>query len=143
MRCLRSLVAQLFNASEKLPIPVQTLSSRYLFSGHAVDQSVLLKVLQSLILSQRRTFIILDGVDEAQDKEKVMELLSILANKELENLHLLISSRPETETTKVLDPMMIATLGIEGQTLNEDISIYIEHYFHISSPTRVWDESEN
>ena len=137
IRCIRSLVAQLYNASRRLPIVVQTLSSR----SHAHDQSILLKDLQLLILSQRRTFIILDGIDEAQDKGKVMEMLSILANKQLKNLRLLISSRPETKNIKTLNPMMITTLGMEGRTLNKDISIYIEHYFHISATTKMWDES--
>lgn len=117
---------------------IRTSSSRWPFSGHAAEGSALLKDLQSLVSSQHRTFIILDGIDEAQDQEGVSELLSILANKGLKNLHLFISSRPETINTLTLDPMTIATLGIEGRVINEDIAIYIEHYFHISSTTKTW-----
>ena len=134
MECLRSLLEQLHNGYGRFPT-VQTLRS------HAANQSALLKDLRSLILSQRRTFIILDGIDEAQDQDKVMELLSTLANEELENLHLLISSRPESKNIQRLDPMMITTLSIEAQAFNEDISIYIEHYFHISATTKIWDDS--
>ena len=136
--CLRSLVAQLKYASSRYPMAIRTSSSRWPFSGHAAEGSALLKDLQSLVSSQRRTFIILDGIDEAQDQEGVSELLSILANKGLKNLHLFISSRPETINTLTLDPMTIATLGIEGRVINEDIAIYIEHYFHISSTTKTW-----
>lgn len=37
--------------------------------------------------------------------------------------------------------MLVATIDIEGLALNEDISVYIEHYFHISSTTKTWQES--
>ena len=132
MSCLRSLVAQLQYA---------TRNSRCPCRDHTAERSVLLKELHLLILSQPRTFIILDGIDEAQDKEEVLELLSILANEELENLHLFISSRPKTRNTETLDPMMVATLSIEGQVINEDIAIYVEHYFYINSTTKTCDTS--
>lgn len=139
-KCLRSLVTQLDNASRRPSGADLTLHSCCPFSDEAAYQSILLEHLHRLIL-KRRTFIILDGIDEAQDKEKVMELLSSFANKQLGNLHLLISSRPGTKIIKALDPIVVSTMGIEGWALNEDISVYIEHYFHISSTTRTWQES--
>ena len=135
MGCLHSLVEQLNKVDWSFPTIDHTLRN------HALDQLGLLRDLRLLILRRPRTFIILDGIDEAKDKEKVMELLSIFANKELENLHLLISSRPESRNIKTLDPMVIATLGVEGRTRNEDISIYIEHYFQVSATTEMWDKS--
>ena len=121
------LVAQLEYATSMHPMA----------GGHAAGRSVLLKDLKSLLSSQRRTFIILDGIDEAQDQEEILELLSILANKGLKNLHIFISSRPETISALTLDPMMIATLGIDGRTLNEDISFYVERYFQLSAIMKI------
>ena len=139
-KCLRSLVTQLDNSDRRPRVADLTLHSCCPFSDHAAYQSMLLESLQDLLL-KRRTFIILDGIDEAQDKEKVMELLSIFANTERGHLHLLISSRPGNKMIKALDPMLVASMDVGGSALNKDISVYIEHYFHISSTTKTWQES--
>ena len=131
MTCLRSLVAQLEYASSRHPIA----------SSHAAEGAVLRQDLQSLISSQRRTFMIVDSINEAQDQEEVLELLSILAVKEVKNLHLFISSRPKTMNTEMSDPIMIATLGIEGRVINENIATNVEHYFQLSATMIMWEES--
>ena len=61
-----------------------------------------------------------------------MELLLSLARKELSSLCLLLSSRPEANIQKALKPLVIYTVDIGVQHLDEDISLCIQEYLENS-----------
>ena len=120
----------------EFPVAVQNLYDHYADQEKPLDTYELLEVLLSLSARQRRTFIIVDALDEAADKAHVLEILSLIAERKLENLHVLVSSRLELEIKKVVDPIATASVHMAGPDLYRDITLYVQQYLEDHPRTR-------
>jgi ankyrin repeat domain-containing protein 50 len=139
--CLRSLIAQLSKSGGDLPVVVQKLYTRHLVEDQLPDRFALVEVLLSLIRRQRNTFIVVDALDEAVGKEEFLEILSIIAKQNLENLHLLVSSRVDIAIKECLDPIATATVPIENNPLEGDITLHIQWFLQNDPKMRKWEDS--
>ncbi len=91
---------------------------------------------------QRKTFIIVDAIEEASDSKEVVELLFSLAEKRLYSLHLLLSSRTELNIQEALSPLEIVTVDIGVQHLDEDISLCVQEYLENSPRWKRLDDAD-
>ena len=131
--CLRSLISQLCEDNDKLPFAVQDMDTRRSIDGwELADRLVLLEALELLVSRQRETFIIIDAIEEASDSKEVVELLFSLAEKRLHGLHLVLSTRPELDIQKALNPLVTVIVDIGDQQLNAEISLYTQEYLENS-----------
>ncbi|KAJ7768560.1 hypothetical protein B0H14DRAFT_2968386 [Mycena olivaceomarginata] len=93
---LRRIVLQL---STQTPHPHQTLNTAHasLSHGQAIPRlKELYGILEEMLSGLTRTYIILDGLDECDDLEQVVNVVSRLRNWTKSPLHLFIASQPRS-----------------------------------------------
>ena len=134
--CLRSLILQLSDNKAEFPVAVQNLYDHSVDKEEPLNTYDLLEVLLSLSERQRRTFIVLDALDEAADKAHVLEILSLVAERKLETLHVLVSSRLELEIKRAIDPIATDSVHMAGPDLYRDITLYVQQYLEDHPRTR-------
>ena len=106
-----------------------------------MDSLELAEVLISL--SKRReqeTFIIIDALDEAPERQDTLSMLEIIIGKKLDNLHLMIFSRLELKIRQCFEPLITNSISIRGEGLDGDISLYIQRRIQEDPIMRRWEE---
>lgn len=139
--CLRSLILQLSGGEGSFPVAVQNIYNRCVAREQRPGQFALLEVLVSLCKGRRKTFLIIEALDEAFDRQEVLEILSMLAEEKLENLHLLVSSRLEISIQTVFNRIATTKVQMAGQVLDPSISLYVQHYLEDHPKMRKWSRT--
>lgn len=139
--CLRSLILQLSNGEGNFPVAVLNLFRRYVARERSPDRFELLEVLTSLCRRKRNTFLIIEALDEALDKQEVLEMFSMLAERKLGNLRLLVSSRLEKGIEEVFDRIATAKVHMAGEVLDPGVSLYVQQYLEDHPKTRNWSRT--
>jgi len=95
-------------------------------------------------------YIIIDALDECPDisgtpsaREEVLELVDDLVNLNLPNVHLCVTSRPEIDIRKALEPLQPLEISLydeDGQ--KNDIIEYIKSVVYSDRKMRNWREED-
>lgn len=125
---LRSLLSQL---SRSIKTGMPKLRELY----HSCDKGrrqpsndALSATLKSMLQSTPATYILLDALDECKNRSKLLDLIQTINDWQLENLHLLVTSRPEADITEVIAPLAgpEGTIELAPSPGNDDISNHIQ-----------------
>jgi hypothetical protein len=115
------------------------LSDFYLAHGrgsrHPGDDALLecfTRVLQ--VSGQPPTFVAIDALDEVPNttgmpspRDEVLDLVAHLVNLQIPNLHICVTSRPETDIQFVLDPLSFRSISLHGENGQiQDIVEYVK-----------------
>jgi len=73
------------------------------------------------------TYVIIDALDECSDREPLLGLLEEIHGWELDDLHIIATSRPEKEIKETLEPLATNIVGLENALVEPDIRSYIRH----------------
>ncbi len=102
------------------------------------------------VASQQPIYIIVDALDECPNasgmptpREVVLDLLEDLVGLYLPNLHICVTSRPEIDITKVLEPLSHSAVSLHdesGQMM--DISDYVSSVVYADRKMRSWRDEE-
>jgi hypothetical protein len=111
------------------------------------DES-LIRCLKDLlkIPGQAPVYLIVDALDECPNtfampspREKVLMLLKELLESDLPNLHLCVTSRPETDIKAVLSPLTFRSVSLHDEIGQiEDIDNYIKSAVNTDPKMRSW-----
>jgi hypothetical protein len=90
---------------------------------------------------QRPTYLILDAIDECPDtsgipspRECVLQILGQLVDLRLPNLHICVTSRPEIDIRKILEPLTPCHVSLHDQTgQKKDIEDYVRSVVYSDS----------
>jgi hypothetical protein len=99
---------------------------------------------------QPPVFIIIDALDECPDssglptpREQVLDLLKDLVRLSLSNLHLCVTSRPETDIRTVLEPLTSRRVSLHDQTGHKkDIISYVTSVVHSDLKMAKWRDED-
>ena len=99
---------------------------------------------------QGEIYIIIDALDECPDtsgtqsaREEVLELVEELVCFNLPNVHLCVTSRPEVDIRRVLEPLMPLQISLHDERgQKEDIIKYIKAMVHSDKSMRKWREED-
>ena len=147
---LSSLLCQLCAVSD----PCYEILSR-LYSAHAggtrePSESALTQCLMDMLRlkGQPAIYIIVDALDECPNisgmptpREEVLEFLEDLINYKLPNVHLCVSSRPEFDIRKALEPLAPAPFRVSLQDetgQKNDIQDYVSAVVHSDRKMQKW-----
>ncbi|KAL8807781.1 MAG: hypothetical protein Q9200_004529 [Gallowayella weberi] len=125
---LRSLIKQLCVDETFIPPVVQEMCSKYRASGHQPTTKVLLTTLHSAIDSiRKKTFIVLDALDEYPEerRQELLAAIKSLQDSEHDDLHILVTSRSEYDIEHALTPIATQKLSIQGPVVDSDISRHV------------------
>jgi hypothetical protein len=95
-------------------------------------------------------YLIVDALDECLDnsglktpREKVLDLIENLVSLHLPNLHVCVTSRPESDIQSILEllsPLCVDLHNQNGQ--KKDIADYISFFVHSDRKMRRWNEED-
>ncbi|KAJ0343153.1 hypothetical protein COL922a_000481 [Colletotrichum nupharicola] len=136
---LRSLVLKLFGQLNSGCNYVMRLRDTY--RNSTPPDQVLIDCLPKLSRSFQDTYIMIDAIDESprdEHREAVLETLLLLRHKP--GLHLLVTSRDETDIRETLDPSSKQHVTMKNLSVDEDIARYISEHLHKTARLLKWSK---
>ena len=137
---IRSLLCQLSNCSVNSCL--QDLYSSCQNSGRRPTGEMLLQALRQTMTSLRDTYIILDALDECEERDELITELEQIVSWEDANLHLLATSRREQYIEQALIPMTKPQdrIDIQSELVNADICTYVHDRLQIDRKLSRWQK---
>jgi hypothetical protein len=134
---LRRIVLQL---SAQSLHPYSALDKQYNLSKGQTLPSYqdLQHVFEELLRAQRRTYIVLDALDECKESELVqlMDLISMLREWTGSPLHLLITSQPRTLFTNRLKDVIC--ISLDSGDIENDIRDFVKSELEVNLGLKIW-----
>ncbi|CUS08890.1 unnamed protein product, partial [Tuber aestivum] len=131
LNMLLSILGQLLEGISDRILPDEVLNLYH--SSEAIGKSVDIKALKSALLQviriSKRTFIVLDALDEFP-KDTRESLLSWITELTVDHnkgaLSILVTSRPEADIVKSIEPLATFPIPLQSKTIDPDIRAYSE-----------------
>ncbi|CUS13282.1 unnamed protein product [Tuber aestivum] len=128
---LLSLIGQLPKkpSDRGLPGAVVDLYNSTKAIGKSADTTALKGLLSHIIKDFRKTFIVLDALDEfpKNTRESLLSWIGELtANHMVGSLSVLVTSRPEADIMRTLGPLAAFPIPLQSKTVDQDIRTYVQ-----------------
>jgi hypothetical protein len=141
---LRRLVLQL---SRQSPVPYETLAQHYdSCKGQTIPTyTELLVILEKLLRTLGRTYLILDALDECKtsDHDRIVDFIQKIRAWSDIQLHVLVTSQPREIFEKKLLSLRLSRIAIHADTMSDDIRLYTSNELASKSELQHWlTESE-
>jgi hypothetical protein len=143
---LSSIIFQLCNQSDSYYEIISAFYSSHRDGAQSPRNDDLLQCLSDLLNVPRQApvYVIVDALDECPNmshlssrREKVLTALENLIKSQFPDLHICITSRPETDIKSVLEPLSYRSISLHDETgQKEDIENYIKSV--VSTKMRRW-----
>ncbi|KAF7974283.1 hypothetical protein HWV62_13088 [Athelia sp. TMB] len=121
---LRSLIKQLSRRSAGMPA---ALIKMYDHGDEKPSLASLQLTLSKLVAGFEHTYIVIDALDECTDRGKLLTWIGDLLRQNMNQLHILFSSRREPEIVRCFEPIASIThVSLAGASTNADIETYVD-----------------
>lgn len=139
--CLRTILRQFLLQRPTVPDGVRDVYLKYKY-GHP-PLAAWKTALGSVIQEMTPTFIIIDALDECPshggERAKLLELLQSLAASQSANLHILVTSRRESDIEeKLTGSVTLPPLSIQGEDTDIDIGTHVKAQLASDSTMSKW-----
>src|SRR6266851_6650130 len=147
-RLLSSMLVQLCHQSNSY---CDILSNFYQEHGKGLQQpsgDALVRCLEDLLKmpEQAPVYLIVDALDKCPNtstvpssREKVLMLVDWLIESQFPNLHICVTSRPETDIKAVLDPLTFHSISLHDEIGQiGDIDYYVNYIVNTDPNMRSW-----
>lgn len=94
--------------------------------------------LQHILRSFRQTFIVLDALDECNEREELLGLIRNLTSWKVEKLHVLATSRRERDIEESLLPLINDQICIQSALVNADIRTHVREQLRSDPKLQKW-----
>lgn len=140
---IRSILSQLIRRCDSLPLAVLTLFA----SGKEERDAPLAEYLDALrqtISKFPSVHMVYDALDECTDRAGLMNILTSMANWNLESLHMLLTSRKERDIEISLEDIIDKEdiMCIKGEQVDLDIKTYILGRLHQDKALQKWTRDQ-
>ena len=90
------------------------------------------------------TYIILDALDECADREELMATIETVAGRQLETLHVIVTSRKERDIESSLESLVDTCniMPLQSAVVDEDIRNYVRHRISVDKKLKKWRSGE-
>ena len=147
-----SLLSQLSATSNSCYEVLSKLYSDNARSTGIPDNSVLTECIKEMLRlpGQGPIYIIIDALDECPNilgtpstREKVLKLVEELVHLNLPNVHLCVTSRPQVDIRRVLEPLTPLQISPHNETgQKQDIIKYIKFIVQSDLSIQEWSEKD-
>ena len=100
----------------------------------------LLETLRQIVQAFDERFIILDALDECQERQELLEDIEKIVDWKLEKLHILATSRREKYIEETLEPLITRQICIQSALVNADIHLHLRERLQNDPKLRKWPE---
>ncbi|KAF2728034.1 hypothetical protein EJ04DRAFT_569878 [Polyplosphaeria fusca] len=139
---IRSLVCQLSQQCIKIPASLDTLFSSSESGQRQPSAHTLIEALRSMVQELPTIYIVLDALDECTQRDELMELLEAMAGWQLQNLHLLVTSRRERDIEMSLKSFVDerSRVCLQSTLVDKDIQRYVRQRLSDDKRLRKWEK---
>ena len=137
-RFTRSLVEQLAWQSVNALAFLDSVVSRKQNANEQPKQEELELTLQQMLGDFEETFIIIDALDECEEREELILLLVKLKSWGGEKMHVLVTSRKERDIEEGLAPLLTREIRLQSALVDKDICNYISERLRNDTKLRKW-----
>jgi hypothetical protein len=146
---LTSFLVQLYHQSDSYFDVLSKFYSKYDKGSRPPSDDALAECLMDLLRvpGQAPVHLIVDGLDGCQNqfafpspRAKLLSLIKKLVNKQIPNLRMCVTSRPEFDIKNVLDPLIFRSVSLHDEGGQKgDIEDYIKLFVNTCT-TKMWKE---
>jgi Cdc6-like AAA superfamily ATPase len=124
---LRSLICQLSQQCVSIPVSLGTLFCSCDSGQRQPSTDALTEVLRQIIQEYPQAYIILDALDECSERTDLTDTLETMAGWQLQNLHVLVTSRRERDIENSLETFIDQqnTICFQSELVDKDIQKYV------------------
>jgi hypothetical protein len=125
---LRSLVCQLVQRSVTIPKGVDALFSACNNGQRQPSLHALLEITSQVMRQFTHAYIVLDALDECTQRQELMDMLETVAGWQLDNVHMLMTSRKERDIESSLESFVKEedTICLQRDVVDKDIQRYVQ-----------------
>ena len=98
-------------------------------------------VIRQILEKSVPVYLVIDALDESEDRSILLECLADFREWKQENLHVLVTSRRETDIEDCLGIIATDSIPLEESVIKEDILSYIRHQLQHDKDLSKWPES--
>ncbi|RYN52528.1 hypothetical protein AA0117_g13366, partial [Alternaria alternata] len=137
---LRSLLCQLLQSSVGIPKGVDALFSSCENGKRQPPLHMLLEVTRQAMQEFTQVYVILDALDECTQRSELMDMLETVARWQLDNLHLLMTSRKERDIETCLESYVREedTVCLQRDVVDQDIQRYVQQRLRDKKSLAKW-----
>jgi len=144
---LSSVLFQLCSQSHPYYAILSTFYSTYHDGSRSPSNGELIQCLKDLLnlSGQAPVYLIVDALDECPNtslpsyRDQVLVLLQDLVDSKLPNLRICVTSRPETDIKRILDPLTFRSVSLHNESgQKEDIKNYIKSIVNTNGKMQIW-----
>lgn len=134
---LRSLIKQLFERSNRNS---QALTQLFGKGDQQPTSNQLLSTLYNMVSEFGHTYIVLDALDECEERDHLFEVLEEMGRWEDVNIHLLLTSRDEKDIKDSLESIDMNQdhIKLSAAVTKEDIRTYIRERLKTDRALKRW-----
>ena len=142
-KMIRSLICQLSKYCADSVL--QNLYLSCTNGGRQPPEEVLLNTLHEMMTSLGNTYIILDALDECEDRHELLTNLEQIVSWKDVNLHMLVTSRREINIDEALTPFSNSQnrISIQSTLVNADIRTYVHDRLQVDRKLKRWQKDLN
>lgn len=126
-KMLRSLVSQLSFKHQSIPKPLNSLFESCQNGAKPPQAKDLETLLKTLIESSEKTFIVLDALDECEDRQELLKFIGMTLAWGSEKLNVIMTSRRLKDIDDFFEDELKEEnrLSIQNKQVDEDIRSYV------------------
>jgi hypothetical protein len=94
--------------------------------------------LKHIIGGFEHVYVVLDALDECQDRERLLPLVEEIMNWKIGKLHLLATSRAERDIADHIGPLVTAQINLRSTLVDADIQIHLRERLRNDSKLKKW-----
>ena len=139
---LRSLLCQLLQRSSTIPKGVNALFSSCDNGQRQPSLHALLEVTPQVMHQFTHVYIVLDALDECTQRSGLMDVLETVAEWQLDNVHLLMTSRKERDIEGSLESFVKEedTICLQRDVVDKDIQRYAQQRLSDDKTLTKWNK---
>jgi hypothetical protein len=139
---LRSLLCQLMQRSVVIPKGVDALFSSCENGKRQPSFHALLEITRQAAQEFTHIYIVLDALDECTQRSELMNMLETVAGWQLDNLHLLMTSRKERDIETSLESYVGEedAVCLQRDVVDQDIQRYVQQRLYDDKSLAKWNK---
>jgi len=123
---LKSLVSQLSDCSADTLRILQSLYSKHQDGRTQPSSGAIALALQDILTVGKRTHIIVDALDECEEREELLRWLEKLAKSALPTVRVFCTSRRERNLEETLEDIATTIIDFDKSLVDNDVYIYLK-----------------
>jgi predicted ATPase len=137
---VRSLVAQLTKQCIEVPKSLDKLFLTHDNGYQQPSQTPLLEILHDFIKGFPHVYLIIDALDECEEREELMNIIATVAAWKVQGLHVLLTSRREGNIKLTLENLIDEQniVCVQADVVDRDIKLYVREQLANNISFRKW-----